>query len=83
VEQCDYCKVCEQKCPTGAIRGPTIDFPECVRCNVCEVQLLEKVGVCRHEMEDIRPRLVQLRIGASTVRDGANVPGIATGTTDA
>jgi hypothetical protein len=83
VEQCDYCKVCEQKCPTGAIRGPTIDFPECVRCNVCEVQLLEKVGVCRHEMEDVRSRLVQLRVGASTARDGANVPGVATGTTDA
>jgi len=60
VEQCDHCKVCEQRCPTGAIRGPEVDFKECVRCNVCEIQLIEKRGVCRHEMEEIRPRLVQL-----------------------
>ena len=66
VEQCEHCKVCEQKCPTGAIRGPAIDFKECVRCNVCEVQLIEKRGVCRHDMDAIRPRLVQLeRRGAS------------------
>ena len=63
VEQCDVCKVCEQRCPTGAIRGPRIDFHECVRCNVCEVQLLERRGVCAHDMEDVRPRLVQLRLG--------------------
>jgi hypothetical protein len=61
VEQCDYCKVCEQKCPTGAIAGPKVDFKECVRCNVCEVELLQKAGVCRHDMEMIRPRLVQLK----------------------
>lgn len=61
VEQCDHCKVCEQTCPTGAIRGPDIDFKECVRCNACEIQLIEKTGVCRHEMEEIRPRLVQLQ----------------------
>ena len=61
VEQCDYCKVCEQKCPTGAIEGPQIDFKECVRCNVCEVELIEKAGVCQHDMEMIRPRLVQLK----------------------
>jgi polyferredoxin len=60
VEQCQVCKVCEQKCPTGAIRGHEIDFKECVRCNVCETQLIERAGVCRHEMEAIRPRLVQL-----------------------
>ncbi len=64
VEQCDYCKVCEHKCPTGAIDGPTVDFKECVRCNVCEVELLEKRGVCRHDMELIRPRLVQLKARA-------------------
>jgi ferredoxin len=62
VEQCDYCKVCEVKCPTGAIDGPKIDFKECVRCNVCEVQLIERAGVCRHDMEAIRPRLVQLKM---------------------
>jgi polyferredoxin len=60
VEQCGHCKVCEQKCPTGAIRGPEIDFHECVRCNVCEVQLIQKAGVCRHDMDVIRPRLIQL-----------------------
>lgn len=61
VEQCDYCKVCEQKCPTGAIDGPVIDFKECVRCNECEIQLIERTGVCRHEMEEFRPRLIQVR----------------------
>lgn len=65
VEQCEHCKVCEQRCPTGAIRGPHIDFKECVRCNVCETQLIEKRGVCRHEMEEIRPRLVQLQRSAT------------------
>src|SRR5690606_25618166 len=63
VEQCNHCKVCEQDCPTGAIEGPTIDFKECVRCNRCETNLIEKVGVCRHDMETIRPRLVQLQVG--------------------
>ena len=66
VEQCDPCKVCEQSCPTGAIRGPTIDFKECVRCNECEVLLRERRGVCRHDMDEIRPRLVQLRVGTSS-----------------
>jgi len=61
VEQCKLCKVCERKCPTGAIEGPSVDFKECVRCNVCEIELLEKTGVCRHDMETIRPRLVQLK----------------------
>ena len=60
VEQCDPCKVCENACPTGAIRGPEIDFKECVRCNVCEAKLLTKAGVCRHSMEFVRSRLVQL-----------------------
>jgi ferredoxin len=61
VEQCQHCRVCEQKCPTGAITGPTVDFVECVRCNVCEIQLIERRGVCRHDMEEIRPRLVQIQ----------------------
>ncbi|MEX2048790.1 MAG: 4Fe-4S binding protein [Gemmatimonadota bacterium] len=64
VEQCDYCKVCEQKCPTGAIDGPSVDFKECVRCNECEIQLIERRGVCGHHMEEIRPRLVQVRMRA-------------------
>jgi ferredoxin len=62
VEQCGHCKVCEQTCPTGAIRGPAIDFHECVRCNVCEVQLIQKAGVCRHDMEDVQQRLAQQRL---------------------
>ena len=62
VKQCDVCKVCEQSCPTGAISGPDVDFKECVRCNVCETKLIEKAGVCKHDMEDIRPRLVQLKV---------------------
>ncbi len=71
VEQCRYCKVCEHACPTGAIRGADIDFKECVRCNVCEVQLLEQRGVCRHDMEAIRPRLVQLRLPGPERRGGS------------
>ena len=62
VEQCKHCKVCEQKCPTGAIERHRIDFKECVRCSVCEVLLAEKAGVCRHDMDKIRPRLVRLPI---------------------
>jgi ferredoxin len=74
VEQCDHCKVCEQKCPTGAITGPVVDFKECVRCNVCEVQLLERTGVCKHDMEMIRPRLVQLKVATARVASGAAEP---------
>ena len=72
VEQCSVCKVCEQRCPTHAIEGARIDFKECVRCNVCEIKLIEKAGVCRHDMAVVRTRLalpqagelVQLRRGA-------------------
>jgi NAD-dependent dihydropyrimidine dehydrogenase PreA subunit len=60
VEQCTVCKVCEQQCPTGAIRGARVDFKECVRCNVCEIKLIRKTGACRHDMDQIRPRLVTL-----------------------
>jgi Na+-translocating ferredoxin:NAD+ oxidoreductase RnfG subunit/ferredoxin len=70
VEQCGHCAVCEVKCPTGAIRGATIDFHECVRCNICEVQLIQKVGVCRHDMDEIRPRLVQLKKISAGVGSG-------------
>jgi ferredoxin len=62
VEQCGVCKVCEQRCPTRAIRGARIDFAECVRCNVCETKLIEKAGVCRHEMSEVRSRLVTLKV---------------------
>ena len=64
VEQCVPCKVCENACPTGAIRGPEIDFKECVRCNVCETKLLTKAGVCRHSMEFVRSGLIQLETPA-------------------
>lgn len=62
VEHCDHCKVCEQACPTGAIEGPRIDFRECVRCNICEAKLIEQAGVCRHDIDDVRGRLVQLKV---------------------
>src|SRR5690606_31932239 len=54
--QCSICKVCEQSCPTGAIRREQIDFKECVRCDVCETKLIKKVGTCRHPMEEIARR---------------------------
>lgn len=62
VEHCDHCKVCEQACPTGAIEGPRIDFRECVRCNICEAKLIEQAGVCRHDIDEVRSRLVQLKV---------------------
>lgn len=68
VEHCTHCKVCENACPTGAIRGATIDFKECVRCNACETLLIERAGVCRHDLAEVRPRLVQLQTSAERVR---------------
>lgn len=56
VQQCQVCKVCEKVCPTGAIRGPEIDFKECVRCDVCEIKLIDKSGVCKHTVEDVQAR---------------------------
>ena len=64
VEQCDVCTVCSRVCPTRAIAGPRLDFKECVRCNICEIKLIEKAGVCRHDIEEIRPRLVTITVGA-------------------
>ncbi|MCH2357791.1 MAG: 4Fe-4S binding protein, partial [Pseudomonadales bacterium] len=52
VQQCQVCSVCEHACPTGAIRGPDIDFKECVRRDVCESKLISKAGVCRHSVEE-------------------------------
>ena len=57
VEQCDVCKVCEHACPTGAIRGPHIDFKECVRCDLCEIKLIARSGVCKHSIEDVKARV--------------------------
>ncbi len=56
VPQCTMCKVCEQSCPTGAIRREKIDFKECVRCDVCEIKLVKLAGTCRHPMEEITRR---------------------------
>jgi NAD-dependent dihydropyrimidine dehydrogenase PreA subunit len=61
VEQCGVCQVCEQRCPTGAIVRERVDFKECVRCNVCETKLIQKAGVCRHDMVEVRSRLVALK----------------------
>lgn len=56
VQQCEVCKVCENSCPTGAIRGHEIDFKECVRCDICESKLITKAGVCKHTVEDVMAR---------------------------
>lgn len=56
VQQCQVCTVCEHACPTGAIRGPVIDFKECVRCDVCEIKLINKRGVCKHSVEEVQSR---------------------------
>ncbi|MDP6664290.1 MAG: 4Fe-4S binding protein [SAR202 cluster bacterium] len=57
VDQCSICIVCELRCPTSAIRGSEIDFKECIRCDVCDVNLIERSGSCRHSIEEIRGRL--------------------------
>ncbi len=64
VEHCGLCTVCERSCPTGAIERARIDFKECVRCNACETLLIERAGVCRHDIAEVRGRLVQLRVGS-------------------
>ena len=56
VQQCEVCKVCENSCPTGAIRAHEVDFKECVRCDVCESKLITKAGVCKHTVEDVMAR---------------------------
>ncbi len=60
VPQCTVCKVCEHACPTGAIRNEQIDFKECVRCDICESKLIAKAGVCKHSVESLTARGVQL-----------------------
>ncbi|MCG8414226.1 MAG: 4Fe-4S binding protein [Pseudomonadales bacterium] len=57
VEQCDVCKVCEHACPTGAIRGPEIDFKECVRCDICDYKLIARSGVYKHDMDTVKVRI--------------------------
>jgi NosR/NirI family nitrous oxide reductase transcriptional regulator len=60
VQQCTLCTVCEHVCPTGAIQRESIDFRECVRCNACEVKLVERAGVCRHDMDKVA-HLIQIK----------------------
>lgn len=69
VEQCDWCKVCEKQCPTGAIQGADIHFKECVRCNICEIQLVERAGACGHSMEEIRQRVYKLPMAGARAFD--------------
>lgn len=60
VPQCSACKVCEHACPTGAIRNHEIDFKECVRCDICESKLINRAGVCKHSVESLEYRGIQL-----------------------
>lgn len=60
VTQCSACKVCEHACPTGAIRNHQIDFKECVRCDICEQKLIIRAGVCKHSVESLEYRGVEL-----------------------
>jgi NAD-dependent dihydropyrimidine dehydrogenase PreA subunit len=62
VQQCTLCTVCEHACPTGAIQRESIDFRECVRCNRCEVKLVERAGVCRHDPDKVA-HLLQIKRG--------------------
>jgi len=39
-----------------------IDFKECVRCNVCEVRLIERAGVCKHDLDKVQ-HLIQIKRG--------------------
>jgi len=64
VPQCQVCVVCEHSCPTGAIRASSIDFMECVRCDICEAKLMAKAGSCQHEVTAINQRLQ----GAQSIR---------------
>ncbi len=73
VPQCRHCVACEQACPTGAIKGHKIDFKECVRCDLCERKLLDRAGVCRHDIDEVERR--HKRIGKIRVVHQADTPG--------
>ncbi len=73
VPQCTLCKVCEHACPTGAIRGPAIDFKECVRCDICESKLISKAGTCRHSMDEVTRRQQGKRIPLRDISLGTAV----------
>jgi NAD-dependent dihydropyrimidine dehydrogenase PreA subunit len=73
VKQCQVCTVCEHACPTGAILRENIDFKECVRCNVCEVKLNEKAGVCGHDIEKVA-HLIQIKGGRHSKHQPVPIP---------
>ena len=73
VKQCQVCTVCEHSCPTGAILRDNIDFKECVRCNVCEAKLIQKAGVCRHDIDKVA-HLIQIKRGLHHKHQHAPIP---------
>jgi len=46
-KQCNTCKICENACEWGAIKGPKISVAECVRCDDCEI-LYKDEAKCPH-----------------------------------
>ena len=52
----------DEELNSGAIQKEDIDFKECVRCNICESKLIEKEGVCRHDLEKVQ-QLIQIKRG--------------------
>jgi len=46
-EECGRCKICENTCEWGAIRGTRIVYSECVRCDDCE-RLYDDKAACPH-----------------------------------
>ncbi len=46
-EECGRCKICENTCEWGAIRGAKILYSECVRCDDCE-RLYHDQSACPH-----------------------------------
>jgi polyferredoxin len=45
--ECGRCKICENTCEWGAIRGTRILYSECVRCDDCE-RLYDDQAACPH-----------------------------------
>jgi uncharacterized Fe-S center protein len=45
--ECGPCKICENTCEWGAIRGTRIVYSECVRCDDCE-RLYDDKAACPH-----------------------------------
>jgi len=51
--ECNSCKICENTCEWGAIRGPTIVASECVLCDDCE-RLYMDTKKCPHWLVILR-----------------------------